>query len=160
MNGWLRRIRGSIMMGLTWAVGWGLLGGVMELLANFIPPLNVVDMWIQGLAIPGFVAGAVFAMVLQVAGRGRKVSELSLPRFAAWGAAGGLLLGGSLFLLSAASSGFPELWLRTAVILSTLTAVSAASATATLALARMGEEPGSLDPGAAQDRIGRDPRDR
>jgi hypothetical protein len=147
MNSWIRRLRGAAVMGLTWAILWGMLGGVMELLANFIPPLNEVDMWIQGLAIPGFVAGAIFSVVLRVAGRGRKFSELSLPRFAAWGAAGGLLLGGSLFALSVASSGFPEFWFRTAVILGTLTTVSAASAAGTLALARMGEEPALLHGG-------------
>lgn len=147
----LRRLRGAALMGLTWAIGWGMIGGLLELLADFIPGLNVVDMWIQSLAIPGFIAGAVFSVVLRVAAGGRKFSDLSLPRFSTWGAAGGLLLGSALFLMSVAANGLPTVWLRTAVILGTLTAVSAASAAGTLLLARRGEEPQQLTPGTDAD---------
>lgn len=144
MPGWLRRVRGAVLMGLTWAIGWGLVGGLLELLANFIPGLNVVDMWIQTLAIPGFIAGTCFSLVLRVAAGGRKFNELSLPRFGAWGAIGGLLLGGVLFLLTA---GAEIHWWRTAVTLGTLTLVSAASAVGTLALARKGDDPPALGDG-------------
>ena len=144
MPGWLRRVRGAVLMGLTWAIGWGLVGGMLELLANVIPGLNVVDMWIQTLAIPGFIGGTLFSLVLGVAARGRKFNELSLPRFSAWGAIGGLLLGGVLFLLTA---GAEIHWWRTAITLSTLTLVSAASAAGTLALARSGEDPPTLGDG-------------
>ena len=144
MPGWLRRVRGAVLMGLTWAIGWGMIGGMLELLANVIPGLNVVDMWIQTLAIPGFIGGTLFSLVLGVAARGRKFHELSLPRFGAWGAIGGLLLGGVLFLLTA---GAEIHWWRTALTLGTLTLVSAASAAGTLALARRGEAPLALGDG-------------
>lgn len=42
---WLRRIRGAVGMGLTWAIGW---------------------------AIAGFVAGGIFSIVLGVAARRRR----------------------------------------------------------------------------------------
>lgn len=133
-------------MGLTWAVGWGLIGGILEFLANFIPGLNVVDMWIQSLAIPGFIAGGFFSVVLHVAAGGRDLSELSLPRFAIWGALGGSLYGASLFLLRVASAGLPQSWLPTVVVVGTLTTLSAVSAAGTLALARRGDVPRPLDP--------------
>ena len=44
-------------MGLIWGAGGAGIGGFMEFLANFIPRLNAVDMWIQPLAILGFLAG-------------------------------------------------------------------------------------------------------
>ena len=145
MHHMMRRIRGAAGMGLTWALGWGLVGGVLEFFANFIPALNVVDMWIQSLAIPGFIAGAAFSVVLGVAGRGRAFGELSLPRFASWGATGGLLLGATLFLIRVANAGLPASWLPTMVVLGTLTTLSAASAAGTLALARRGEASPALD---------------
>src|SRR5687768_9730751 len=98
MGKWLRRIRGAIGTGLTWAVGWavgGLLIGVTSLLLPGLPWdsfFKVFDAPLPALAIPGFFGGVFFSMVLGIAGRRRKFSELSVPQFAAWGAVGGLLL--------------------------------------------------------------------
>jgi hypothetical protein len=83
MKKWLRRIRGAVGMGLTWAAGWALVGVLIEL---FIDPMgSLVDVWPTALAIPGFLGGAVFSAVLQVAEGRRRFDELSLPRFGAWG---------------------------------------------------------------------------
>ena len=48
MKKWLRRIRGAVLMGLTWAVGWTLLGmlGVAVFYTLFPSVPDVVDMWI------------------------------------------------------------------------------------------------------------------
>ncbi len=95
MKKWLRRIRGAVGMGLTWAAGWALAGvliGVTSMLLPGLPSVEVFDAPLPALAIPGFVGGALFSIVLGIAGRRRKFSELSLPAFAAWGAVGGLLL--------------------------------------------------------------------
>src|SRR5688500_12579799 len=95
---WMRRIRGAVGMGLVWAAGWavgGLLIGVASLLLPFLPWdsfFEVFDAPLPALAIPGFVGGALFSIVLSIAGRRRRFDELSLPVFAAWGALGGLLL--------------------------------------------------------------------
>jgi hypothetical protein len=83
MKKWLRRIRGTVGMGLTWAAGGELVGVLIEL---FIDPMGpLVDVWPTALAIPGFLGGAVFSAVLQVAEGRRRFDELSLPRFGAWG---------------------------------------------------------------------------
>src|SRR4030095_359325 len=88
----LRRIGGAIGMGLTWAIGWAVVGGaVMEGLVD--PHGKILDMWPQTLAIPGFLGGVVFSMVLWIAARRRRFDELSLSRFSALGAMAGLLLG-------------------------------------------------------------------
>ena len=125
-----RRIKAALGMGLLWALGWGAIGGLMELLANFIPRLNVVDMWIQPFVIGGFVAGAFFSLVLGVAARRRKFEELSIGRFAAWGALGGLLAGIA-----------PTALFGPSMVIVPLVVLSAASAAATLGIARGGKQP-------------------
>ena len=84
-------------MGVLWALGGALLGGGVEFLDNLGVPwawIDGIDMWIPLFALPGFFGGIAFSLVLGVAGHSRKFEELSLPKFAAWGAIGGLLLGG------------------------------------------------------------------
>ena len=98
MPKWLRRVRGAVGMGLTWALGWavaGLLIGVASLLLPGLPWngfFEVFDAPLPALAVPGFFAGVFFSVVLGIAGRRRRFSELSVPGVATWGALGGLLL--------------------------------------------------------------------
>jgi hypothetical protein len=133
----LRRIRGAVGMGLTWAVGWAVIGGaVMEGLVD--PHGKILDMWPQTLAIPGFLGGVVFAVVLWIAARHRRFDELSLSRFSGLGAVAGLLLG-VLAVGTGAASGVLPLWLRAAVIIGPMTLLSAASACGSLVLARRAE---------------------
>jgi len=124
-------------MGLIWAIGWAVVGGgVMEGIVD--PDGKILDMWPQTLAIPGFLGGVVFSIVLGIAAGRRRFDELSLPRFGAWGALAGLLLG--VFAVGPGlASGVLPLWLRVAVIIGPLTLLSAASASGSLALARRGE---------------------
>lgn len=93
----LKRARAVLVMGVVWAGGGALIGGVIELLANIIPGgfpfASRVDMWPQTLAIPGFIAGIIFAGLLMIGARHRRLDELSLPMIAGWGAAAGALLG-------------------------------------------------------------------
>ena len=90
MKKWLRRLRGAVGMGLTWAVGWAITGVLVGVASLLLPNLPwdaffaVFDAPLPALAIPGFVGGAIFSMVLGVVGRRRRFHELSLPRFAAW----------------------------------------------------------------------------
>ena len=94
----LRRIRGAIGMGLTWAFGWAVAGVLIGAASVVLPGLpwsaffEVFDAPLPALAIPGFFAGMFFSTVLGIAGRNRRFRELSLPQFAAWGAVGGLML--------------------------------------------------------------------
>lgn len=147
MKTWLRRIRGAFGMGLSWALAGALLGGVIEAITEFVPGWNgaVVDIWPAALGALGFLGGGAFAIMLGVAGRHRSFNELSLPRVAAWGATGGLLLGVALMGMAGALA--PGHWLEAAVFIGTATAGSAVAAAGTLALARKGEDPKSLDAG-------------
>ena len=165
MSQWQRRIRGAVGMGLTWALAWALVGLLIGVTSNLLPGLpwdaffEVFDAPLPALAIPGFVGGALFSMVLGIAGRRRRFAELSLPRFAAWGAVGGLLLSlvpAAMVAVGLArlGSGAPGVWQLTAVISGPLILLSAASATGTLALARMaerGEAPTPLPTGPRSD---------
>jgi hypothetical protein len=150
MNKWLKRVRGTIGMGLTWAVGWAVAGlaiGVASILLPFLPWdafFEVFDAPLPALAIPGFIGGAFFSIVLGIAGRRHRFEELSLPRFAAWGALGGLLL--VLFPFALVALGLASTegssvspWRAIAVIGGPLVILSAASAAGSLMLARISE---------------------
>jgi hypothetical protein len=137
-------------MGLTWAAGWaifGMLVGVTSLLLPWLPwgaVFGVFDAPLPALAVPGFVGGMLFAGVLGIAGRRRRFDELSLPRFTAWGAVGGLLLSlvpAAMVAVGLASieGGRLGLWQLTAVVSGPLVLLSAVSAAGTLALARRAE---------------------
>ena len=138
MNTWWKRIRAGLVMGGIWALGGAAIGGLMELVANFVPGLNFVDMWIPLFAIPGFVGGMIFSLVIGIVARHRKFEELSLPAFAAWGALGGVLL-----VLLAAVIGWGGPFLAIPFIL-----MSAGGAAGSLAIARMAERRDALGAGA------------
>jgi hypothetical protein len=139
MKKWLRRIRGAVGMGLTWAAGWALVGVLIELIIEILPALpmgSLVDDWVGALAVPGFLGGLVFSAVLWIAESRRRFDELSLPRFGAWGAVGGLLLGMLAAAAGVASAVFPGLWLRAAIIIGPTTLLSAVSAVGSALLFR------------------------
>ena len=158
MTGWLRRLRGTLGMGFTWAVVWavsGLLIGVASIILPALPWrtfFDVFDAPLPALAVPGFVAGVFFSAVLGIAGRRRRFSELSLPRFAAWGALGGLLL--TLFPFALVVAGLASRdgsTVGTGQILAVITPLfvllSAASASVTLLIARAAEDRSSREVG-------------
>ena len=164
MNHWLRRIRGALGMGVTWAIGWGVAGigiGVLSIVTPFLPWegfFAAFDAPLPAMAVPGFFYGAVLSIVLAIAGRKRRFSELSMPRFVAWGALSGVLFPMLLLGTGVASpsggAGFD--WVRLAFLAGTLAAFSTLSAWGTLALARRAErgdpsvdtsDPAALDSG-------------
>lgn len=148
----LGRIRAALRMGLIWAAGWvpiGLLIGLVLGGNSRTPDEFPLDDWVVPLAALGFLGGALFSGVLRIAEGRRRFDELSLPRSAAWGALGGLALGVLAVVGWQLDAGFgPVLWPRAAVLIGSATLLSAASASGSLALARMGEERGLLDGGA------------
>jgi len=131
MRNWLRRIRGAIGMGLTWAVAW--FGAGMVLLLIVGPEAADVPFPL-GFGMFGFIAGATFSGVLGLIDGRRTFDQMSLPRFAGWGAAGGLLLS-AIFVTVAGLGGNVLLVLAPVFAIS-----SAASAAGTLALARKAED--------------------
>lgn len=147
---WFRRIRGAVGMGVTWAIGWALFGILIGVTSKILPGLpwdsffNVFDAPLPALAVPGFFGGVLFSIVLGVAGRHRKFSELSLRRFAAWGAVGGLMLAlvpDAMVVAGLATIG-PKFGVGqlTALIAAPLTILCAASASGSLLLARRAED--------------------
>ncbi len=149
MRPWVRRLRGAIGMGVTWAIAWAIAGVAMGIASNILTFLpwdaffRVFDAPLPALAIPGFISGAIFSVVLGIAGRRRRFDQLSLPWFTALGAVGGLLLGAV-----AVSGGFP---VGTLIFTGVLAAGSAAG---TLALARGGEQQEVLGGGQEVKRLG------
>lgn len=158
MQKWLRRIRGVVGMGVTWAIGWALVGLLIGVTSVIFPGLpwhyffDVFDAPLPALAMPGFLCGALYSTVLGIAGRHHRFDQLSLPRVAVWGAVGGLLLGlvpAAMVTVGLATltRGGLGLWQLTAVLSGPLMLLSAASASGSLLLARMSEHRAELEAG-------------
>jgi hypothetical protein len=143
MKKWLRRIRAAMGMGLTWAVAWFGAGMALLLVVGF-GAADVPFPLFFGLL--GFLAGATFSGVLTIVERRRRFDQMSLPRFAGWGAVGGLLLSG-LFVVAAALGG-ESLWGELLVLGPVFSLAGAASAAGSLALARRAEKRELLAAGA------------
>jgi len=143
MSRWLRRIRGAIGIGLTWAVAW--LGAGLVLLVVVGPGAADVPFPLF-FGLLGFLAGVTFSTVLGLVEGRRRFDQMSLPRFAMWGGVGGFLLS----LVMAALLGGDLL-----LILGPLFALSgAACAAGSLALARFAEDGALLESGAEVDEAG------
>jgi len=126
MGKWLRRIRGVIGMGLTWAAAWAVVGSMPRWLFGFNTdaPFPII------FGVLGFVAGVIVSGLLMVTEGRRGFDQLTLPRFAAWGALGGVLL--SAVFTRAASLGFGD----ALAIVPTFAVACAVCASGSLALAR------------------------
>ena len=122
----LRRIRGAIGMGVTWAAAWFVAGSLPRWVfgVNTDAPLPLI------FGLFGLMAGIVFSAVLALTEGSRRFDEMSLPRFAGWGAIGGLVL--SALVAKAASIG----WGDVLALAPTLAVASAVSASGSLAMAR------------------------
>ena len=121
-------------MGFTWAAAWSAAG--------------LVPRWVFGLktdapfpiifGVLGFMAGVTFSgLVMLTAGR-RRFDQMSLPRFAGWGAFGGLLLA-TVVRWAAGPDG------EILVLAPVFAAAGAISAAGTLALARRAGKQELLD---------------
>ena len=129
MKKWLRRIRGAIGVGLTWAAAWFGAGLVLLFVVGF-GAADVPFPLFFGLL--GFLAGVAFSGILGVLAGRRRFDEMSLPRFAGWGALGGLLISGVLVVAAGPTGEF--------LVLGPVFALAGAiSAAGTLALARRSE---------------------
>ena len=129
MGKWMRRVRGAIGMGLTWAAAWSLVGLVPRWLFGFNTdaPFPII------FGVLGFIAGVIFSALLMLTEGRRGFDELRISRFAAWGAVGGFLL--SAIFTRAASLG----WADAFIIAPTFAVASAICASGSLALARRAE---------------------
>lgn len=126
MGKWMRRIRGAIGMGFTWAAAWSVAGSVPRWLFGFNTdvPFPLV------FGVLGFIAGVIFSGLIMLTEGRRGFEQMTLSRFAAWGAVGGVLL--SAIFTRAASLG----WGDALAIAPTFAVASAICASGSLALAR------------------------
>jgi len=158
MKKWLKRIRGAVGLGLTWAVGWASVGAVIGLV-YFFGVIGVqsgllgafLAAYVRMFATLGFLGGAIFSTVLGIAEGRRRFDELSLPRFAAWGALGGLLLG--VIALTGWAGTLPVVLGRVMgpmdfLVAGVATLLGAGSAAGSLALARRADDKELLEHGA------------
>jgi hypothetical protein len=89
MEKWLRRIRGAIGMGLTWALAWFSAGMIMLMGLLLVTGSAGADVpYPLGFGAFGFVAGVTFSGVLGLAEDRRRFDQLSLTRFAGGGPPG------------------------------------------------------------------------
>ena len=95
MKEFLRRLRGIIGMGVTWAVG---LAGLFTLAG-----LVFGGAFVPGLALTGgflgLVAGGGFAVIMSITERRKRLRDLSLWRIALWGGIGGAVVAGATNLI-------------------------------------------------------------
>ena len=139
MKDWLRRIRGVIGMGLTWAVAWLGLGTILMIPLGFTGGQFLMGaLWFGWL---GLMGGAAFSVVLQITEGKRAFHELSLPRFAVWGAAGGFLM--AVPFITTFNT-LTNAWINVGIA----AFLGASSAAGTLALARRADDRELLDASA------------
>jgi hypothetical protein len=167
MKKWFQRLRGAFGMGLTWALGWAPVGATVGAVLSFAVPGGplgiggVVALNALAFAVLGFVGGTIFATVLGITEGRRRFDQLSLPRFAAWGALGGLLLG-LLLAVSAVAGGFWEAYFgpQGVGILLAAIGLGGSSAAGSLAIARRAEDKELLGDGAEVAGVGLSETDR
>ena len=148
MKKWLKRIRGVFRTGLTWAAVWSVGGTIIRIVTLVIigdtlrgPDYRLVSALITlpvVFGVMGFIGGVAFSVVLGIAEGRRRFDQMSLPRFAAWGAVGGLLL--SMLVISS------EAW--TVVVAGVMALLGAGCAAGSLALARRADDRELLEHGA------------
>lgn len=126
MRKWLRRIRGTIGMGVIWGAAWSAVGMVPRWVFGF----NADAPFPLVFGVLGFLAGVTFSALLALAEGRRRFEQMSLPRFAGWGAMGGILLA-ALFARAASLS-----WGDLLAVAPTFAAASAVCASGSLAIAR------------------------
>lgn len=139
MAKWLRRVRGAIGMGLTWAFAWFAAGMVLLLIVG--PDAADVPFPI-GFGFLGFLAGTTFSGIVGLVEGRRSFDQMSIPRFAGWGALGGLLFSGAFVLVAGLGGGV------LAILAPVFSLAGAGCAASALALARRADtaELGSGDP--------------
>lgn len=126
MGKWLRRIRGAIGIGFTWALAWSGAGFLLAAAMGFKAdaPFPII------FAVLGFFGGIIFSACLALTAGRRRFDQMSLRRFAGWGAVGGVLL--STVFAKAASLDVGDV----VMIVPMFALASAVCASGSLALAR------------------------
>ena len=144
MKKWLKRIRGAIGTALTWAAGWSVVGAIWGVVTfvSGVDPVSAIFWIAYSFGIMGFIGGAIFSTVLGIVEGRRRFGQMSLPRFAAWGALGGLLVSMLMIAIGAVVN------LEGVVATALLPLMGAGSSAGSLALARGADDRDLLHAGA------------
>ena len=93
MSAFLRKCRGVLGIGLTWAIGWAAVFAALWAGIRIFDPASIDPgeglartAWIGG--VFGFISGAAFAVLLALADGRKTLRDLSPLRAALWGAVG------------------------------------------------------------------------
>jgi hypothetical protein len=124
------------LLAVTWAVTWAPLGVLTGLVMD---PNDALDEpWPALGAYPGLLCGLVFAVVLGIAHRHRRLGEWSPGQAGAWGALSGVLVMAPIFsgLLGTPNTEHP-LWQVRFGILGAVILLSAISAVVSVSVARV-----------------------
>ncbi len=131
----LNRFCRAVVIGLAWALAWAPVAVLIG--TQIVDPDDTMDeMWLAVGVIPGFLCGVVFVAVLGIAAGRYRLREAALSRVVACGAASGLMIG-LLPLAVGTPSHERPLWYWAAVIIGSMTLLSAVSAMVSAMLARM-----------------------
>jgi hypothetical protein len=135
-----RRIRGALGMGLMWGLAWFGAGMIFMVAALLLTGSTGADVpYPLGFGALGFVAGVTFSGFLSLFEGRRRFDQMSLPRFAGWGAAGGFLF--SAIFVSVVAFWEDPAFLSNIVVLGPIFSVGGAGCAAgALALARKSED--------------------
>lgn len=146
MNRFFRRVKAALGIGVAWGAAWFSVG-----MAMFFAGARADVPFPLAFGFFGFLAGTTFSGVLMLAERKRGFRQMSLPRFALWGALGGAafagLFGGAVWL-------YEGVLAPLAVTMVVFPVAGALSASGTLALARMADSPGEIAAEEDLDAIG------
>lgn len=147
----MRKIRGAIGMGLTWAFAWFAAGMVLLLVVG--PDAADVPFPI-GFGFLGFMAGVTFSGVLGLVEGHRRLDEMGMLRFALWGGIGGALFAGAFAPIAGIG------WSALSFLGPIFGLAGAGCAAGTLALARKAEDGALLEAADEVDEVGLTPEEK
>jgi len=134
-------------MGLTWGAAWFGAGMTLLLGSLLLTGSTGADVpYPIGFGVFGFIAGVAFSGVLGLIEGNRRFDQMSLPRFAGWGAAGGLALA-TLFVTAVALFEDPAFFRNLAVLGPVFAMAGAVTASGSLLIARRAEDQELLEAG-------------
>jgi hypothetical protein len=146
MQNVLKKLRGILGIGITWAIAWSALGALLAtvqalILASSYPQVRgalsgAIALNAIFIGVYGFLTGSLSGAILSIAERRHTISQLTTRRFALWGGiAGAAIPAANLLLIRILGGGFPNGGAIVTVASSLLGAISAA---ALLRIARAG----------------------
>ncbi len=144
----LRRIRSAFLTGLTWAFAWSFIGTIFMVLLGV--DLRTTTNMINPYSAMGLIGGAAFYLSR------RRFDEMSLPRFAAWGAVGGVLLSMPLWGTLSSTLGKDSLAINLVLDVAqvgVMALMCAGCAAGSLALARNAHDGDLLEAGGSAEKI-------